>query len=102
MKKTAFLIISAVAILLSGCAGSSYDLSRVASIGNAMINTNTSHPPESNDDRGGVCLSLSSRLSLSIDIDGILDYVQGESTFTLENERLSHMSSPWISWNLSY
>ncbi|MBC2709873.1 MAG: hypothetical protein HGJ94_02325 [Desulfosarcina sp.] len=89
-----------MAILLSGCTGSSYGLFRTTGTGNALVNTDTPTPLKGDNDRG-VCLSISPRSSLDIDVDCILDYVQGESTFGPENKRRDFLN-PWICWNFSF
>jgi hypothetical protein len=100
MKKTLFLMVSTVVILLSGCAGSGHGLFRTNGAGNALAN-----PPFPsalrNADNRGVCLPLSKRLSLNIDVECILDYVQGESPVEpvyLQNDFMN----PWIRWNVNF
>jgi hypothetical protein len=100
MKKTVFLIFSGMAILLSGCTGSSYGLLNTAGTGLTMINTNSPSPLAGNDGRG-VCLSISPRSSLNIDIECILNYVQGDASFDSADEQ-EDILNPWVRWHYSF
>ncbi|MCB2146965.1 MAG: hypothetical protein KQI81_10855 [Deltaproteobacteria bacterium] len=101
MKKTVFLVLSAMAILFCGCTtGSGYGLFKTAGPGYALINTNTL-PPLNADDGHGVCLSISANSSLNINVECILEYVQGESAFDPANERSDHLN-PWFRLNYSF
>ncbi|MDX2512307.1 MAG: hypothetical protein QNK25_09695 [Desulfobacterales bacterium] len=100
MKKTVFLILSAMAILFSGCTGPSYDLFKTAGTGNALLNTNPPAPLKGDENRG-VCLPISTQSSLTIDVECIFEYVQRESTFGSENERPVY-TKPWIGLNLVF
>lgn len=97
MKKIYFSMVPALMILLSGCNGSSYGLLRSAGIGDAMVNPPLPLPLKSKDDRG-ICLSISTRSSLRIDVECILDYVQGASEFGLKEPYMN----PWIRWDVSF
>jgi hypothetical protein len=99
MKKAVFLMLSAMAILFCGCtAGSGYAPGYAP--GYALINSNT-HPPLKAADGSGVCLPISAKSSLKIDVECILEYVQGDSTFDPADERTDPLT-PWISLNYSF
>ncbi|WP_319408707.1 hypothetical protein [uncultured Desulfosarcina sp.] len=101
MKKTVFLMLSAMAILFCGCTtGSGYSLLRTAGPGYALINANTL-PPLNVDDGRGVCLSISANSSLNIDVECILEYVQEDSAFDPADERSDHLN-PWLRLNYSF
>lgn len=99
MKNTVFLILSTMAILFCGCStGSSYGL--LGTTGNAMINSNT-HPPFEIADGRGVCLPISTKSSVNIDVECILDYVQSDATFDPADGRID-LLDPWIRLNYSF
>lgn len=100
MKKTVFLILSAMVILFSGCAGSNQRLFRTEGSGKAQINTNLPAPLKAEADRE-FCLRISTQSSLSIDVECIFDYVQGEPPWALEHQWRDNMD-PWISLNFSF
>ncbi len=100
MKKTAFLLLSGMAIFLSDCTSSSYELFNVAGTENAVVNPGTPGQLKSSDNRG-VNLSISPRSSLNIDVECILDYVQGESAVDPIIERHTFLD-PWIRWQIEY
>jgi uncharacterized protein YceK len=100
MKKSVFLIFSMMAIFLSGCTGSTYVLSKTTSTGSAMIDTGAPAPLKGNDNHG-VCLSISPRSSLSIDVECILDYVQTAPSADLVNEQEDHLN-PWVRWYYTF
>lgn len=100
MKKIVFLILSVMVILFSGCAGSSHGLFRTAGTGKALINTNTPAPLKIDEHRG-VCLPISTRSSLGINVECIFDYAQGESTLGPKDEQRDVMN-PWINWIFSF
>lgn len=94
-------MLSAMAILFCGCAtGPGYGLFRTAAHGNAWINTNTQPPLRIADD-DGVCLSLSAKSSLNINIECILEYVRRDATFDQADEQNDRLN-PWISFNYSF
>ena len=94
-------MLSAMTILFCGCtAGSGYGLLKAAGPGYALINSNTHPPLKAADDRG-VCLPISAKSSLNIDVECILEYVQGDSAFDPADER-SDLLTPWISLNYSF
>lgn len=99
MKNTVFLILSTMAILFCGCStGSSYGL--LGTTGNAMINSNT-HPPFEIADGRGVCLPISTKSSVNIDVECILDYVQSDAIFDPADGRID-LLDPWIRLNYSF
>lgn len=100
MKKTVFLIIPVMAILLSGCTTSNHVFFKSTGYRHALINSNT-RTPLYGDSGHGLYLPISHRSSVNIDVEGILDYMQGEPTFGIENERNDFLN-PWIRLNVSY
>lgn len=103
MKKLVFLITPVAALFLSGCLGSGSPLLKMSggSYGSyALTDTRKHEALYENDDRG-VRLSLSSRSSINIDVECILDYVQGDPVFTPEYETDDHLN-PWIRFNYTY
>lgn len=100
MKKSVFLIFSGMAILLSGCTGSSYVVFNTTGIGSSLVNTGTTSPLRNEEDRG-LCLSISPRSSLNIDVEGILDYVQAAPSMDMVDEQAEHLN-PWIRWHYSF
>jgi len=99
MKNTVFLILSTMAILFCGCStGSGYGL--LGTTGNAMINSNT-HPSLEVADGRGVCLPISAKYSVNIDVECILEYAQSDATFDPADERID-LLSPWIRLNYSF
>jgi uncharacterized alkaline shock family protein YloU len=99
MKKTVFLILSGIAIFISGCTSSNYGLLKIASTSNALVNTST--PAMSKNDARGICLTISPRASVDIDVECILDYVQGNAIFDPAFQRQDHLA-PWISYRVSF
>lgn len=101
MEKTVFLILSAMAILFCGCSmGSGYGLLRTASPGNALINTN-SHPTLKETHKRGVCMPISANSSLNVDVECILEYVQGDASFDAANEQRD-LLNPWVRLKYSF
>lgn len=100
MKKTVLLVLSAMAIVFCGCTGAGYGLLRSGGNGHALINTHT-RPLEKSQDARGVCLSISAKSSLNIDVACILAYVQGDATADTEEAR-SDLLNPWIRLNYSF
>ena len=101
MKKTVFLILSAMTILLCGCStGSGIELMRTASPGNALINTHADPTPKVAHDRG-VCMSINAHSSLNIDVEYILEYVQGDAGLDPVDEQ-SNFLNPWVRLNYSF
>lgn len=100
MKKTVFLIISGMAVLLSGCTGSSYGLFETAVTGSAMVNPHTPALLKGGD-ASKVCLSISPRSSLNIDVQRIFNYVQGDASVNLLDEQ-EDILNPWVQWHFAY
>jgi len=101
MKKTVFLILSAMTILLCGCsAGSGIGLMRTASPGNVLINTHADPTPKVANDRG-VCMSINDHSSLNIDVECILEYVQRDASIDPADEQ-SDFLNPWVRLNYSF
>ena len=101
MKKTVFLMVSAMAILCCGCStGSGYGLLRTAPRSNALINTNTLPTLKESHDRG-VCMPISANSSLNIDVECILEYVQGDHSLNAVAEQ-SDLLNPWVRLNYSF
>jgi hypothetical protein len=100
MRKKVFLIVSAMAILFSGCTASRVTFYSATGHGLYLINPNSPTPLDIDENRG-IRLPMSTRSSLSIDVECILDYVQGESTFGPQDERNDFMN-PWVRLNLSF
>lgn len=100
MKKTVFLILAAMAILSSGCTGHSYRQSTTDNMGSWLINSN--HPiPLNSDLNCGINLPISSQSTLSIDVECIIDYAQGESTFGPQDEQRYAMN-PWVLYQIDF
>jgi hypothetical protein len=99
-KATVFLLVSASMIVLSGCAGSNLGFFQSAGGGYALVN-----PPFpsaiKNVSARGICLPISSRSSLNIDVECIFDYVQGDSTLEAQYLR-DDFTNPWIRWNIDF
>jgi hypothetical protein len=100
MKKTLFLMIAAMVILITGCAGSGYGLLRTTGAGNSLINPPLPVPLK-NSAHSGIRLTISNRLSLNIDVEDILDYVQGEPMVETQSLRDEFMN-PWIRWDIAF
>ncbi|BBO88204.1 hypothetical protein DSCOOX_13840 [Desulfosarcina ovata subsp. ovata] len=90
-----------VALLMAGCSGATHDLYRSAA-GNvhAVVQSESPIPMNRNNDRG-VRLPLSSRSSMNIDVECIIDYVQGESELTPQEE-WQQTSTPWVRFNFTF
>jgi hypothetical protein len=97
------LIIPVLAILLSGCIGSTGSLFRAGGGSYSLISGNPSMPHHG-EDTPGLRLFISPRSALSIDVECILDYVQGDSPFRPEERTCDSMKplSPWIRLDFSY
>ncbi len=101
MKKTVFLMLSAMAILMYGCStGSGNGLRRTTGPGNALKQTHT-HPTQKMAHERGVCMSISAHSSLNIDVECILEYVQGDASFDPADEQ-SDFLNPWVRLNYSF
>ena len=80
--------------------GSGYGLLRTAGPGNALINTN-SHPTLKETHKSGVCMPISANSSLNVDVECILEYVQGDASFDAANEQRD-LLNPWVRLNYSF
>jgi hypothetical protein len=100
MKNSVFLMVPAMAILLSGCTSTPGRLQSITGSSQALIHSNTSLPSNSQVDRGWH-LSISARSSVNIDVSGIVDYIQGDEPYDSNTVRQDGMH-PWVSLNLSY
>lgn len=103
MGKTVFLMVPVLAILLSGCIGSTGNLYRAEGGSYARISGNPTIP-QNNEDPSGLRLAISTRSAINIDVECILDYVQGDSTFSTEERNCDTITplSPWIRLDFSY
>jgi hypothetical protein len=100
MKKSVFLMVPAMAILLSGCTSTPGRLQSITGCSQALIHSNRSLPSSSQVDRGWH-LSISTRSSVNIDVSGIVDYMQGDAPF-YSNHYQQDWMHPWVRLNLSY
>ena len=104
MKKMIFLTTPVLALLLAGCLSSGNPWMKIDgdsyAAGYGLINSKTPETLLGNQSRG-VRLSLSPRASISIDVECILDYVQGDSVFTPEYETNDHLN-PWFRFDYAY
>ena len=101
MKKTVFLMLSAMAIIGCGCStGSGQGAFNTARRENALIHTSP-HPTQEVADEGGVCMSISDHSSLSIDVECILEYVQGDANVDPAYEQRNFLN-PWVRLNFSF
>ena len=96
-------MLSAMAIIFCGCSsGSGYGFLRTASPGSALINTNTNtHPNLEETHARGVCMPISANSSLNIDVECILEYVQGDASFDAADEQRDFLN-PWVRLNYSF
>lgn len=103
MGKTVFLVVPVLAILLSGCIGSTENLFKAKGGGYARIN-GTTPIPQNDEDTPGLRLAISNRSAINIDVECILDYVQGDSTLSPEEKTCDTVMplSPWIRLDFSY
>lgn len=100
MKKSFFLMVAAIVILISGCTGPTGNWRPTGGIGCALTNPNTPTSLNSHGD-SGLHLILSSRSSVNIDVEGILDYMQGDSYLAPEYE-IQNLMNPWIRLDVAY
>jgi len=104
MKKLVFLMAPLAALLLSGCLGTGTSFLKMNSgdYGSSYSLTNSKTPEALHGNEGrGVRLSLSPRSSVNIDVECILDYVQGGPVFTPEYETDENLN-PWIRFAYTY
>jgi len=100
MKKTVFLILPVIAILFTACAPSQG--LRLATLGSHPSLTDTNAPRSLSDEQDrGINLPISAYTSMNIDVEGILDYVQGGSDFEVEFTANDWLN-PWIRFNFSF
>lgn len=100
MKKIVFLTLPVIAILLTACAPSQG--LRLAPLGSQPALTDTNAPRSLSDERDrGINLPISAYTSMNIDVEGILDYVQGGSDFEVEFTTNDWLN-PWIRFNFSF
>jgi hypothetical protein len=101
MKKTVFLMLSAMAVVLCGCStGSGYGLLKTAGPGNAMIDAQTD-PTLAGAHERGVCMPISAHSSLNVDVECILEYVQGDAPFDAADAQNDALN-PWVRLNYSF
>jgi hypothetical protein len=103
MKKTVFLMVPILAILLSGCIGSTGSFFRAGGGSYSLISGNTPKPHRG-EDAPGLRLFISPRSAINIDVECILDYVQDDSPFSPEERTCDSIMplSPWIRLDFSY
>lgn len=92
-------MVVAMVILITGCAGS-VGFFRTAGAANALVNPPLPAPLKGTTEHG-IRLFISHRASLNIDIEGILDYVQGEPIVQTPSLR-DDFNNPWIRCNLAF
>jgi hypothetical protein len=96
-KKGLLLSLLLMVMFLSACSGSACYVSKTNYADTKLI---MPAPPASLEGgtHRGIYLTISKRSSLSIDVECIVDYVQGESTLTGEDASIDHVN-PWVYWN---
>lgn len=100
MKKTIFLIALGMVVLLSGCTGANYSGYRSGALTGGLISTRAPAPISGKENRG-VCLALSPRSSVNIDVECILEYVEGDANLDSLG-RQQNLQNPWIRWHFSF
>lgn len=103
MKNLNFLILTATVLVmfLTGCNATTSHLYRVSDNGLGLVETTRPIPIEKSVERG-ISLALGNRSHLNIDVECILEYVQGESE-TIENQPiLQENHYPWIRFSLNF
>ena len=100
MKKTILLLFTAMTMLTCACSGTGQGVREITGYGASRA---IASPPASLDGNAhrGVAFSVSDRSSVKIDVEGILDYMQGASVLTTDLIADYHLD-PWISWNVSF
>ena len=104
MKKLVFLMTPAAVLLLSGCLGSGTPFLKMngGNDGSGYALTDSKMPEALSRNHGrGVRLCLSNRSAVNIDVECILDYVQGDPVLTPEFETDENLN-PWIRFDYSY
>jgi hypothetical protein len=99
MKKTIFLFITAMAILFYGCSTDS-SFGVIHSSDTSLINSNT-HPQRNVTDDRGICLPITARSSLNVDVECILEYVQKEASVDATDGQ-TDLLYPWIRLDYSF
>ncbi len=99
MKQLIFFAIIGMATLLVGCSETNYRALHSSGLSNALINS-TTQTPDSNEDIG-VYLSLSQRSSLSIGIEGIIDYFKGTPIVDSLAQQQA-IKEPWVCYNINF
>jgi hypothetical protein len=100
MKKTVFLALLVIATLLCACTTSGLNVCRTGGMISALTSPSPPTPLKDDPDRG-VDVTISKRASLNIDVEGILDYVQGTPSLVTDFQPDDNMY-PWIRWNWSF
>lgn len=93
-------MLTAMAILLTGCTGSTCGVFKATGFNYALTNANTPNSSNSSASRG-LYLPISSQSAININLECILDYVQGDFAFGPEKEK-HNLSNPWIRFDFSY
>lgn len=104
MKKLVFLMTPVLALLLVGCLSSGTPLLKMHGGGysNSYALTRSRTPGKLyGNGAPGVRFPLSPRSSVSIDVESILDYVQGGSVFTPEYDTNDNLT-PWFCFEFAY
>lgn len=100
MKKTVFLMLPVAALLYSGCAP--FTGYRLDAVGSRYALIDARIPASLNDDGDrGIHLPITPRSSVNIDVECILDYVQGDSPLDAEFDA-NEWLNPWIRLDFSY
>lgn len=104
MKTSMFMILPAVmlAVAVAGCNATATRYHyRPMAHGPNLVETTLPMPIQTNGDRG-VSLPLGNRLSLNIDVECILDYVQGESETIKNQPLLQEHLNPWLRFSMNF
>ena len=96
-KKMAVGMVPALLFFLSACAGPTHHACQTNWPTPHAVNPTLPAPANPNSDRG-VYLKISKRASLNIDVECIIDYVQGNLPMTPDAASVN-TSSPWIVWD---
>lgn len=92
----------AIIFFLSACTGTTGNCPRTCVSNSHFLNLTHTHPtPDKSRAEHGIDLTISKRSSLSIDIECILDYVQGEISMIDKNASVAN-NTPWIYWVWHY
>jgi len=101
-KKNLWIVAAAVlAIVLTGCNATMSRTYRFSPAGSSMVETNSPIPMDRQVERG-VTLSLGRKTYMNIDIECILEYMQGESD-PIENQPIIQNDRyPWIRFSMDF